>query len=262
MNNKGFTISSLVYGILIIFLLLVFSTLSLLITRGNTLSKIKQNAIMIIQGKNESSVSESKIVADWTTMNISEDASSYVTIDYNINVLSPFGYRISNSVSGSTITYSVTDTDNNQTTIERTLNLNAPHKVDDYVYEEKIKQVILDPGLYLFEVWAGAKASPGTYSKGYFYTPERKIIYVNVGGAGSNLRSGYNDGTSYISLDKEGNDILISSLTNLAAGQFGSALTNTATYQSSNCANKTATETCAKQGDGAIKITSLIYYTK
>ena len=36
MNNKGFAVSSIIYAILIIFLILVFSVLSILVTRGNT----------------------------------------------------------------------------------------------------------------------------------------------------------------------------------------------------------------------------------
>ena len=70
MNNKGFAISGIMYGILIIFLILVFSVLSILVTRGNTLSKIKENALNTITGTTDSTVIMSDIVADFNTINI------------------------------------------------------------------------------------------------------------------------------------------------------------------------------------------------
>ena len=88
MNNKGFAISSIMYGILIIFLILVFSTLSILVTRGNSLSKIKNNALNTIIGGSDDTAMMSNIVADFSSMNITSDASNHVTVNYNINLLS------------------------------------------------------------------------------------------------------------------------------------------------------------------------------
>ena len=131
MNNKGFAISSIVYAILIVFLILVVSILSLVVTRGSSLDKIKKNAIDTVKGIDDNAVSMDHIVADFTTFNITSDASNYVTIDYNINVISPEGNSIEASVDGNTITY--TDSSNNA--ITRTLNNNAEPKVENYDYQ-------------------------------------------------------------------------------------------------------------------------------
>lgn len=48
MNNKGFAISGIVYSILILFLLLVFSVLGMLVTRKTALDKIRNNALQTI----------------------------------------------------------------------------------------------------------------------------------------------------------------------------------------------------------------------
>lgn len=245
MNNKGFAISSIMYGILIIFLILVFSVLSILITRGNTLHKIKDNAIQTIIGGDSDNVTMSPIVADFTTMNITSDASSHGTIDYNINVLSPYGYRITSSVSGNTITYKAYNGTELIDTVNKNLNNNASPEVKEYEYKKGYEKVLLNPGLYKLEVWGAKTTNNGNHASGYLNLTEKKIVYIYTGGKG---RLGYNDGNSHISyteglLSELGDNVIISN--NYTGGVTEGNIENT-----------------VNNNNGKVKITGLIYFTK
>ena len=245
MNNKGFAISSIMYGILIIFLILVFSTLSVLVTRGNTLSKIKDNAYKTITGETDDVVVMSDIVADFTTMNVTSDAPNHVTVDYNINVYSPYGYRIESSVSGNTITYTAVDGADVIDTVTKALNSAANPLVKNYEYKKGYEKILLDPGLYKLDVWGAKTTENGNHSSGYLYLPTKKIIYIYVGGKG---RYGYNGGHSHISynqglLSELGENIIISD------SYIGGV-------------TEGATENEVQTGNGKVTITSLIYFTK
>ena len=245
MNNKGFAISSIMYGILIIFLILVFSTLSVLVTRGNSLSKIKNNALSTIIGGSDDTVTMSNIVADFTSMNITSDASNHVTIDYNINVSSPYGYTIESSVSGDTITYTASAGSETMDTITRTLNTDASPLVTDYEYKKSYTKVLLNPGLYKFDVWGAKTTVDGNHTSGYLYLEEKKIVYIYTGGKG---RTGFNAGHSHVSyteglLSELGNNVIISD--NYIGG-----------------VSEGTTETAVRNGNGKVTITSLIYFTK
>ena len=245
MNNKGFAISSIMYGILIIFLILVFSTLSILVTRGNSLSKIKNNALNTIIGGTDDTVMMSDIVADFTAMNITSDAANHTTIDYNINVYSPYGYTIESSVSGNTITYTASNGSETVDTVTKTLNTGASPLVNEYEYKKGYEKVLLNPGLYKLDVWGAKTTSNGNHASGYLYLETKKIVYIYAGGKG---RSGYNGGHSHISyneglLSDLGENIIISD--NYIGG-----------------VTEGATETAVRTGNGKVTITSLIYFTK
>ena len=245
MNNKGFAISSIMYGILIIFLILVFSTLSVLVTRGNSLSKIKTNALNTITGGNDDEVLMGDIVADFSSMNITSDAATHATIDYNINVYSPYGYTITSSVSGNTITYTASNGSETVDTVSKTLNTSASPLVNDYEYKKGYEKILLNPGLYKLDVWGAKTTGNGNHSYGYLYLETKRIIYIYVGGKG---RYGYNGGHSHISykeglLSDLGENIIISD--NYIGG-----------------VSEGATEMAVRTGNGKVTITSLIYFTK
>nr|MBP3258998.1 hypothetical protein [Bacilli bacterium] len=245
MNNKGFAISSIMYGILIIFLILVFSTLSILVTRGNSLSKIKNNALNTIIGGSDDTAVMSNIVADFSSMNITSDAADHVTINYNINVYSPYGYVIESSVSGNTITYTASSSGEVIDTVTKTLVTDASPLVHDYEYKKGYEKVLLNPGLYKLDVWGAKTTANGNHASGYLYLEEKKIVYIYVGGKG---RTGYNAGHSHISyneglLSTLGENIIISD------GYIGGVTEG-------NIENEVRT------GNGKVTITSLIYFTK
>src|SRR5574344_409856 len=110
MNNKGFAISSIMYGILIVFLLLTFSIMAMLVSRGNTLDKIKDNVMNVITGKSvDEEVSMSPLVADWTTMYVNNTSSTYTTLDYTTGVISPYGYNITATTTCDGVTLGTSD---------------------------------------------------------------------------------------------------------------------------------------------------------
>lgn len=271
MNNKGFAISSIIYGILIIFLLLVFSTLSILVTRGDTLHKIKINVLNAIKGIDDTIVTMDALVADFKTMNVTSDASSYVTIDYNLNVYSPYNYRIQNNVSGNKIIYSAYNGANLMMSLERDLNSSASPSVQTYEYSGQEEQILLEPGLHKIEVWGGSGSTgKGAYSIGYLYLTDKKIAYVNVGSEKKSSKEAYNNGYTHIALSKglyanvNRNDVIIAAGGNGNEGYIDySGLTNKNTVSTpGSCFGDTATSNCMKEGNGYVKITSLIYFTK
>ena len=278
MNNKGFAVSSIIYGILIIFLLLVFSTLSVVVTRGNTLYKVRDNALNAIKGIDDTIATMDALIADFNTLNITNEASNYVTVDYNLNVYSPYDYTITNNISGNKITYTAYKGTQSVMSLERNINTSAEILETTYEYSGNQEKVMLNPGLHKIEVW-GASGSTGSggYSVGYLYLRDRLIAYINIGGEKKGSRLSYNDSVTHISTKSD----LYSSFNNdksdivIAAGGNGGEgyvdyplLTNKYTFCSrcavntTTCSNSSATSDCTKEGNGYIKISSLIYYTK
>lgn len=258
MNNKGYAITSVIYGILLIFLLVVFSTLSVLITRGNTLSKIKKNALSTVKGDVDS-LSIPYYVADFSNINVTSDAATYGTINYNAYVVSPYGYEISSDVSGNTINYTVNDRGALVTSFSKTLVSGADPVINNYDYISKVEKVMLEPGIYKLETWGGETvSSSGVYASGYITLSSRTMVYVNVGGGKSGSKDGYNAGNTSISYDKNSSNKLISSGSTYS---FGDSLSNTS-YYDSDCTNDEVTVSCRKSGNGYARITSLVYITK
>ncbi len=241
MNNKGFALSAVIYGILIVFLVLIFSILSVLVIRGNTLSKIKENAYKNINNESDSSVAMPVIIADFASINITSDASDYVTLDYNINVLSPYNYEITNNVEGNIITYKAFDGSEEKASITRNINLNASPLEQTYEYKKDFEKVLLNPGLYKLETWGAKGSSNGNHTAGYLYLDTKKIVYIYVGGKGTH---GYNSNISHISYRE---------------GLFnGDAIISSASIpELLDASIEEGTSTT-----GRVKITSLIYFTK
>ena len=252
MNNRGFAVSSIIYAILIIFLILIFSVLSLLVTRGNTLSKIKNNAIMAVKGINDTDVSMDSLVADFTTMNITSDASHYGEIDYTLNVYSPYNYRIEHTISGNNITYKAYNGNTVALSLTRTLNKNATPKVDTYEYKGEPEAIFLSPGLYKIEVWGAKTSSKGSYSVGFLSLRDNTLVYAYVGGQSVGSAYGFNNGSTHIAYKDDYLDNINDSNVLISAGSKNivSGVTNG------------STQTGVNSGDGSIKITSLIYFTK
>lgn len=248
MNNKGFALSGIIYGILIIFLLLIFSIFSVLMNRGNTLAKIKENALNTVKDISQDNIVMSEIIADFTKINVCSDAGSHGTVDLNSNVYSPYGYEIRNTKSNGVITYSAYDGDTLVTSLERQIDEAAPLKTSEFLYSNKIEKILLNPGVYRLEAWS-SKRTGGNYVSGYITLSEKKIVYIIAGGNG---RNGYNGGASHIAYkygltaDLTDEDILILSGAETASNKL------------------TEVTTSANQSDnhGKVKITSLIYFTK
>lgn len=252
MNNKGFAVSSIIYAILIIFLILIFSVLSLLVTRGNTLGKIKNNAVMAVKGINDTDVSMDALVADFTTMNITSDASAHGEIDYNLNVYSPYDYVVNHSISSNKITYTAYNGTTQVMSLQRNLNRNANPKVDTYEYKGEKEEIFLSPGLYKIEVWGAKTSSKGSYSVGFLYVRTNTLVYAYVGGQNIGSAYGFNNGTTHIAYKddyfanlNDSNVLISAGSRNVTSGvSDGSVQTN------------------VNSGNGLIKITSLIYFTK
>ena len=248
MNNKGFALSGIIYGILIIFLLLIFSILSLMMVRGNTLFKIKENDFNTIKNNEDETVSMNEIIADFTKINVTSDANNHGEVDYNYNVYSPYNYEIRSSVSDGTITYSAYESDVLKTSITREIDLAASAKVDEFTYKKDYEKVLLNPGIYKLEAWSSNRLG-GNYVSGYITLTNKKIIYIY---AGANSKTGFNSGASHISykigeLDKlSADDILIAASEDTISDKL----------------TEVTTATDQNDGSGKIKITSLIYFTK
>lgn len=258
MNNKGYAITSVIYGILLIFLLVVFSTLSILITRGNTLNKIKKNALNTVVGNNDS-ITIPYYVADFSTINVTSDAASKGTIDYNAFVISPYGYDVTSTVSSNSVNYSIKDRGALIDSVSKTLVTGADARVTNYDYTSKVEKVMLEPGIYKLEAWGGETVgATGVYASGYITLSKRTILYVNVGGSKSGSKDGYNAGNSVIATDKDMSNKLISAGNSYS---FGTGVTNTS-YYDSDCTNDDITVNCRKNGNGYIRISSLVYTTK
>ncbi len=243
MNNKGFALSGIIYGILIIFLLLIFGVLSLMMVRGNTLVRIRENALNNIKNTSDDTVEMNTIIADFNTINLVSNASDYVTIDYTMNVYTPYNYRISHAIAGSNITYSAYNGSTLVTSLIRNINTSAEPLVNEYGYIKGYEKVLLDPGLYKLEVWGGKGTNNGNYASGYLYLKDKKIIYIFVGGKGTH---GYNDTITHIAyknVDYNNDAVIISSIKepDLINPTFEEATNNSV---------------------GRVKITSLIYFTK
>ncbi len=258
MNNKGYAITSVIYGILLIFLFVVFATLSILITRGNTLNKIKKNALNTVVGNNDT-LTVPYYVANFSNINVTSDASSHGTVDYNAFVISPYGYDVTSTLSGNSINYTVMDNGVSIASFSKTLVSGSEAVVTNYDYTSKIEKVMLEPGIYKLEAWGGETlGATGVYASGYVTLSKRTILYVNVGGGKSGSKDGYNAGNTLIAYDKDMNNKLLSVGNSYS---FGTDLSGTSYYES-DCNNDTATVNCRKNGNGYIRISSLVYTTK
>lgn len=195
MNNKGFAISGMVYAILIIFLLLVFSVLSILVSRKNTLDKIRDNALSTVTGEviEEGLPSMPNILIDWNTLYINSEANGKVS-DYFSLVSSPLGYTINSSSNftfgnkGNNYSVTYTATDSNDQTIEtvtKTVIESDKKEIYNYDYTGEKEMVSLSPGIYKLEVWS----AQGAYNIGYIVLDKRTTVYVYVGDTDKNSNS-------------------------------------------------------------------------
>lgn len=198
MNRKGFAISGLVYGILIIFLLLIFSVLGILVGRKASLDKIRDNALAVVTGKNVGLKLDPlpNILADWSTMYINNEVAT-LDIDYlNLGVSSPTGYKIENETDFSlgspnkkyNITYKAVD----GAVIDQ-VTKNIIEKNDiiyNFAYTGDRQETVLGPGIYKLEVWGASGGmdttiSNGSYASGYLVLDSVSKLYIYVGGRGS-----------------------------------------------------------------------------
>lgn len=200
MNNKGFAISGLVYGILIIFLLLVFSVLGILVGRSSTLSKIKNDALNTITGKTGVNNIDGlpNLVVDWTTMYVNSEVSS-LSIDYlTLGASSPSGLDVSqtnnfefNHVGTEyDITFSAKNA-SNMTIESKTKKITEKNDIiKNFDFTGEQQELLVGPGIYKLEVWGAesgtnSTSNKGSYAKGYLKVTTPTKLYIYVGGKGT-----------------------------------------------------------------------------
>lgn len=200
MNRKGFAISGLVYGILIIFLLLVFSALSILVGRSSTLSKIRTDALNTVMGK--SSVNSinglPNLVVDWTTMYVNNEIST-LSFDYlTLGASSPSGLDITASTSFALnhvgteydITFNAVNA-NNVTIESKTKKITEKNDIiKNFDFTGEQQEILVGPGIYKLEVWGAesgtdSSSNKGGYSVGSLRVTKPTKLYIFVGGKGT-----------------------------------------------------------------------------
>ena len=88
MNNKGFAITSIIYGLMILFVMVVSSFLSILVGRMNRMDEL-------LEGVYETVGYEGIRVCDWCTNKFDEESKTFVTPKkglYDIRVIVKYIY--------------------------------------------------------------------------------------------------------------------------------------------------------------------------
>lgn len=213
MNNKGFAISSIIYSILILFIILVFGILSILGSRKIVLDKLKNNVMGQLNG-DIVRVNDPKLIVEATTLNINKgqtvDLLNGVTAsDYNgvsLTVTCKIGESncITTSLAAGTytITYTAIDSEGNSTSRNRELAVIwvCPYTIGqvinfDYTGAVQTFNVQCD-GTYKMEIWgaqggngyynsAAQYGGLGGYSVGSYTTTQNTNLYVYIGGQGA-----------------------------------------------------------------------------
>lgn len=199
MNRKGFAISGLVYGILIIFLILIFSVLGILVGRSSGLNKIKTDALNTVLGKTSvTNLSSSNLIADFTTMYVNSNVS-LLGVDYlNIGVKSPSGLTISNETNfvlgNPENEYNITFKALNSNDViidsvtKKIVEKNDLSKSFDFTGNKQ--ELVIGPGIYKLEVWGAESGNDvttnkGSYASGYLVSTTASKLYIYVGGIGT-----------------------------------------------------------------------------
>lgn len=215
MNNKGFAISSMMYSILLLFLMLVVGVLAILGSRKVILDKIKNDIMVTITEKKEYRFSfqyKDILLSNTADMEKTDfDLLEGVKItDQNGGIIHPDIYFDSYPMFNPTengiyeITYSA-DYNGKIITDKRVIEV-----VDPNIYEFTFTgetQTFTSPnnGNYKIELWGaqGGNTSSytggkGAYTSGTIDMPQNMRLYIHVGGKGedSGANGGYNGGGS------------------------------------------------------------------
>lgn len=200
MNNKGFAISGLIYGLLVIFLILIFSVLGILVGRNSSLNKLKVDAMNTITGKvSVSSTNQTpSLVADFEKVYVNSQIESLGISDYlNIGVKTLSGLSVTNTTSftlSSTnefdITYNAVNQDN---IIVSSLTKKVQQKNDiikNFEFTGEKQEIVLGPGVYKMELWGAESGNDngtkkGSYASGYLKITSTTKLFVYVGGKGT-----------------------------------------------------------------------------
>ncbi len=209
MNNKGFAISSMIYSILLLFLMLTLGVFVLLGSRKMILDKVKSEIITdIIQYKTYLFSFEHKDILLTNTSKVSNFEFSLLdgvkVMDQNGNVVETEITVASEPTFDSTQngSYHITYTANyNGTLIEenRTIQVVDP-VVYEYAYSGKEQQFTVPAnGIYRTELWGGSgmsqteegKAGKGGYVSGDISLTSNTHLHIYVGGS-SNWGNAFN----------------------------------------------------------------------
>ena len=208
MNNKGFAISSMIYSILLLFLMLILGVFALLGSRKIILDKVKSEIITdITQYKMYSFSFEHKNILLANTSKVADFEFSLLdgikVIDQNGNVIETEITVASEPVFDSTQNgvYQITYTANYEGTVledSRTIQVIDPI-IYEYVYTGREQQFTVPVnGIYKAELWGASggngystylrsdysKGGNGAYTSGLLSLKSNTKLYVTVGGKG------------------------------------------------------------------------------
>lgn len=218
LNNKGFAISSMMYSILLLFLMLILGVLGILGSRKIILDKVKNEIITeLTQNQAYAFSFEHKDILLANTSKVNNFTFSLLDgvkiLDQNGNVINTpitveSAPEFNSSING---TYIVTYTalyEGYPITAERKIEVIDPI-VYDYAYtgDEQVFETPIN-GVYRMELWgaSGGDMAPyiggkGAYTVGDIALKYSEMLYVYVGGKGSDSTDdgGYNGGGSLTS---------------------------------------------------------------
>lgn len=214
-NNKGFAISSMLYSILLLFLMLLLGVFSILGSRKVVLDKIKSEIVTdLTQNRSYNFLFEHQDIALSNTSKVNgyefNLSDGVVIVDQNGNMVETNFTTTSSPTFNSTVngTYTVTyraTYDGKNIEAVRTIEVVDPI-VLEYAYTGDVSEInITSKGLYRAELWgaSGGDASPyiggkGAYTSGNIELVAGTNLYVYVGGQGqsNSTTGGYNGGGS------------------------------------------------------------------
>lgn len=212
-NQKGFAVSSIMYAILILFLILVTSILASLANRKLLLDKTKNDVMNRLNGR----VMTSNLTFDWSTIVLSTAIDDVAEINFKqgIHAVDPEGNEIALDLITYTLdpTFNIKVAGNYQVTYavpdpnEGTISMSAPVVVKEkeemnFDYTGAPQEYYAIPGLYHIQAWGAQGGSmnaysggKGAYTSGDLIVKQDQTLYIYVGGAGTTLDAGgYNGG--------------------------------------------------------------------
>lgn len=220
LNNKGFAIASILYSIMVLFLMLLLCILGILGSRKATLDKNKKD---ILESLNKD-VTTNRINfrhRNITIINSGNTDDIVFALNQGVSAVDENG----NSIDASNIAYdlNVNNIENKDYIVTYTVNssgkkITNTRKVT-FIAEEDVKNFTTkgsftasQNGAYKLEAWGasggsvtGFKGGAGGYATGFLELNKGEKLYIEVGGtgvgattSGENLNGGYNGGGSVI----------------------------------------------------------------
>lgn len=212
LNNKGFAIASILYSIMVLFLMLLLSILGILGSRKATLDKNKKD---IINSLNQAYVVnkftfEHKDITIVNTGNL--DDITYALMD-GVKAIDAEGNEISkefirydlniNNIENKAYNVTYTANSNGQTIVgTRLITFTPTTNITTFAYKGSPEEFTPDyNGAYKIELWGAsggdyetALGGAGAYTKGNIKLSTENNLFVYVGSHPSDYNSGYNGG--------------------------------------------------------------------